>query len=169
MTTQDPFEQSQTSSQPQLRLAFDLALWRQQEQQARNRALESKLGYAFGLSAALVAVFGTALLFASDASVSQVRVAMIVAAALFITGIVVSALAFVIGRWALAPNLNRLLEYAESVDEEDLLRWATNSLLDATASNERWLWLKGLLVSAAIGLAAGTAVTIAVAAILAAG
>ena len=158
-----------TSAHPQLRLAFDLALWRQQEQQARDRALESKLGYAFGLSAALVAVFGTALLFASDASVSQIRDPVVAAAALFIADIVVSALAFVIGRWTLAPNLDELVEYAATADEEELLRWTTDVLVKAVESNERWLWLKGLLVGAAIGLTAATAVTIAVAAILAAG
>ena len=169
MPPQQPLEEAETTAQPQLRLAFDIALWRQQEQQARDRALESKLGYAFGLSAALVAVFGTALLFASEASVSEIRVAVVVAATLFIADIVVSALGFVIGRWTLAPNLNELLEYAEVADEDDILRWATTALAQAIASNERWLWLKGLLVGVAIGLTAATAVTIAVAAVLAAG
>ena len=168
MTTQDPFEQSQTGFQPQLRLAFDLALWRQQEQVERARALDGKLGQTIGLSAAMIAVFGSAVLLVGADDLSRIGDIVRIAAGLFIANVVVSAAAAVVGRWTLAPNLRGLLALAESADEAKMLTWVTAALVEAIARNERWLWGKGILVSVAIGLTAATAVTIAVGAILAA-
>ena len=165
----DPPDELRPGAQPQLRLAFDIALWRQQEQRERDRTLDSRLGYAFGLSAAMIALFGTASLFVDRSDISEIGEIVAAAAALFITNIVISAIAFVIGRWTLAPNLPELLRYAETTDEDELLRWATDALKQAIAHNERWLWLKGWLVSLAVVLTAATAVTIAVATIVAVG
>ena len=167
MTTQDPFEQPEASSQPQLRLAFDLALWRQQEQVERARALDGKLGQTIGLSAAMIAVFGSAVLLVSADDLLEIGALVRVAAGLFIANVVVSAVAAVVGRWTLAPNLNDLLGYVEAAGEDEMLLWATEALTKAIDQNERWLWLKGALVALAIALTATTAVTIALGAILA--
>lgn len=164
MTTQDPFEQPEASSQPQLRLAFDLALWRQQEQVERARALDGKLGQTIGLSAAMIAVFGSAVLLAGP-NQSAISVAVTVAAALFIANVILSAWAFVIGRWTLAPNLQQLLDDAASADEGELLRWITGALIRAIDANEQGLRFKEVLTTLAIVLTAATAVAIAAAAI----
>ena len=168
MPPQQPLEEAETTAQPQLRLAFDIALWRQQEQVERARALDGKLGQTIGLSAAMIAVFGSAVLLVSGDDLPQISNIVRVAAGLFIANVVISAIASVVGRWTLAPNLRRLLEYADSADEDEMLFWATAALVEAIARNERWLWVKGTLVALAIALTAATAVTIAVGAILAA-
>lgn len=153
-----------TSAHPQLRLAFDLALWRQQEQVARARALDGKLGQTIGLSAAMIAVFGSAVLLAGP-NLSAISVAVTVAAALFIANVILSAWAFVIGRWTLAPNLRQLFDDAVSADEGEMLRWATEALLHAIDANEQILRFKEVLTTLAIVLTAATAVAIASAAI----
>ena len=168
MTPQEPPAQPEAGAQAQLRLAFDLALWRQQEQVERARALDGKLGQTIGLSAAMIAVFGSAVLLVSADELSRIGDIVRIAAGLFIANVVVSAVAAVVGRWTLAPNLRALLAFAASADQDELLAWVTAALMEAIARNERWLWGKGILVAVAIGLTAATAVTIAVGAILAA-
>ena len=161
----DPPDELRADAQPQLRLAFDIALWRQQEQVDRARALDGKLGQTLGLNAAMIAVFGSAVLLASNADLAEIGNTVQVAAGLFIANVVVSAWAFIIGHWTLAPNLEELVEHAEVADHPDLLRWAIEALLHATKQNERVLRTKDALVVLAIGLTAATAVTLAVAAI----
>ena len=168
MPPQQPLEETETTAQPQLRLAFDIALWRQQEQVERARALDGKLGQTIGLSAAMIAVFGSAVLLVSGDDLPQISNIVRVAAGLFIANVVISAIASVVGRWTLAPNLDELRHYVQFADEARVLRWAIASLAKAIDRNERWLWLKGALVALAIGLTAATAVTIALGAILAA-
>ena len=167
MTPQEPPAQPEAGAQAQLRLAFDLALWRQQEQVERARALDGKLGQTIGLSAAMIAVFGSAVLLVSADDLSSIGDIVRIAAGLFITNVVVSAVAAVVGRWTLAPNLNDLLGYAETAGADEMLLWATEALTKAIAQNERWLWFKGALVALAIALTTTTAVTIALGAILA--
>lgn len=161
----DPPDELRAGAQPQLRLAFDIALWRQQEQVDRARALDGKLGQTLGLNAAMIAVFGSAVLLASSADLAAIGNTVQAAAGLFIANIVVSTLAFVVGRWTVAPNLEELVEYAEVADQETLLRWALKVLVRAAKRNERILRVKDALVVSAIGLTAATAVTLAVAAI----
>ena len=161
----DPPDELRADVQPQLRLAFDIALWRQQEQVDRARALDGKLGQTLGLNAAMIAVFGSAVLLASSADLAAIGNTVQIAAGLFIANVVVSAWAFIIGHWTLAPNLEELVEHAEVADHPDLLRWAIEALLHATKQNERVLRTKDALVVLAIGLTAATAVTLAVAAI----
>lgn len=165
----DPPDEFRADAQPQLRLAFDIALWRQQEQVDRARALDGKLGQTLGLNAAMIAVFGSAVLLASSADLAEIGNTVQIAAGLFIANVIISAFAAIVGRWTLAPNLAELRRYAQVSDEAKVLRWAIASLEEAIASNERWLWLKGLLVALAIALTAATAVTIALAAIRVAG
>lgn len=161
----NPPDELRPGAQPQLRLAFDIALWRQQEQVDRARALDGKLGQTLGLNAAMIAVFGSAVLLASSADLAAIGNTVQIAAGLFIANALVSAWAFIIGRWTLVPNLEELVEYAEVADQEALLRWALKALLHATQQNERVLRAKDALVVLAIGLTAATAVTLAVAAI----
>ena len=165
----DPPDEFRADAQPQLRLAFDIALWRQQEQVDRARALDGKLGQTLGLNAAMIAVFGSAVLLASSADLAEIGSTVQIAAGLFIANVVVSAFAAIVGRWTLAPNLNELLGYAESADEDEMLLWLTEALKLTIDRNERWLWLKGLLVALSIVLTTATAMTIALAAILAVG
>ena len=161
----DPPDEFRADAQPQLRLAFDIALWRQQEQVDRARALDGKLGQTLGLNAAMIAVFGSAVLLASSADLAEIGGTVPAATGLFIANILVSTWAFIIGRWTVAPNLEELVEHAEVANQDDLLRWVIEALLRATKQNERVLRAKGLLVVLAIGLTAATAVTLAVAAI----
>ena len=161
----DPPDEFRADAQPQLRLAFDIALWRQQEQVDRARALDGKLGQTLGLNAAMIAVFGSAVLLASNADLAEIGNTVPAAAGLFIANIIVSTLAFVVGRWTVAPNLEELVEYAEAADQETLLRWVLKALVRAAKRNERILRVKDALVVSAIGLTAATAVTLAVAAI----
>ena len=161
----DPPDELRADAQPQLRLAFDIALWRQQEQVDRARALDGKLGQTLGLNAAMIAVFGSAVLLASNADLAEIGGTVPAAAGLFIANIIVSTLAFVVGRWTVAPSLEELVEYAEAADQEALLRWVLKALVRAAKRNERILRVKDALVVSAIGLTAATAVTLAVAAI----
>ena len=161
----DPPDEFRADAQPQLRLAFDIALWRQQEQVDRARALDGKLGQTLGLNAAMIAVFGSAVLLASSADLAEIGSTVPAAAGLFIANIIVSTLAFVVGRWTVAPNLEELVEHAEVADQETLLRWVLKALVRAAKRNERILRVKDALVVLAIGLTAATAVTLAVAAI----
>ena len=148
-----------------LRLTFDLAFWRQQEQVEQGRALDGKLGQTVGFNAAMVALFGTAVLLISAADLSTIGVFMVIAAALFIANAVVSTVAFVIGRWTLSPSLEELRRYAQHESEDEMLRWVIDEILQAVRANERVLRIKETLVALAITLTATTAVVIAVAAI----
>ena len=72
------------------RLAYDIAFWRLREQIEYGRSLDSKLGSAFALSAAMIALLGSALIFSAPVNHMGVESAVISAAALFIANIVVS-------------------------------------------------------------------------------
>ncbi len=148
------------------RLAFEISLWRLQEQLERSRALDSRLTNAFALSAAMVALLGSALLFSDLPEGSAVRSAVTAGAALFVANIVVSTSALLAGRWALAPNLDALLSYVDQLPVDELTIEVASSLVEVIESNERGLRRKALLVTGAVILTASTAVTIAVAAIL---
>ena len=161
----DPPDEFRADAQPQLRLAFDIALWRQQEQVDRARALDGKLGQTLGLNAAMIAVFGSAVLLASSADLVAIRLVVQVAAGLFIANVIISTLAFILGTWRLSPSLDMLPQYAESLEEGEMLRRVTATLVRAVQANEPVLRLKEILVGLAIGLTAATAVVIAVAAI----
>ena len=161
----DPPDELRADAQPQLRLAFDIALWRQQEQVDRARALDGKLGQTLGLNAAMIAVFGSAVLLASSADLAEIGNTVQIAAGLFIANVIISALAFILGTWRLSPRLDMLPQYAESPNEDEMLRRVTTALVGAVQANEPVLRLKEILVGLAIGLTGATAVVIAVAAI----
>ncbi len=161
----DPPDELRADAQPQLRLAFDIALWRQQEQVDRARALDGKLGQTLGLNAAMIAVFGSAVLLASSADLAEIGNTVQIAAGLFIANVIISALAFILGTWRLSPRLDRLPQYTESLNEDEMLRRVTTALVGAVQANEPVLRLKEILVGLAIGLTGATAVVIAVAAI----
>ena len=161
----DPPDELRADAQPQLRLAFDIALWRQQEQVDRARALDGKLGQTLGLNAAMIAVFGSAVLLASNADLAEIGNTVQIAAGLFIANVIISALAFILGTWRLSPRLDRLPQYTESLNEDEMLRRVTTALVGAVQANEPVLRLKEILVGLAIGLTGATAVVIAVAAI----
>ena len=150
-----------------VRLAFDIALWRLQEQLERSRSLDSRLGNAFGLSAAMIAILGSAVLFADETRTAEIEIAVTAAAGLFVANIVIATVALLIGRMAVAPNLAELLENIESGDYEEVTRWAAEALVHATEGNALQLQLKGWLVSAAVATTAATAVAVASSAILA--
>ena len=133
-----------------------------------RRALDGKLGQTIGLSAAMIAVFGSAVLLAASADLAAIGGVVPVAAGLFIANVVVSALAFVLGHWTIAPNLDDLVKYAAVAEQDALLRWAIEALVRAAKKNERVLQVKEAPVASAIALTAATAVTLAAAAIHAA-
>ncbi len=147
-------------------LNAQIALWRLQEQLDRSRSLDSRLANSFGLSAAMIALLGSALLFANRPPGSGVDAAVIVGASLFIANILISAAALLIGHWELAPNLAISTRFATTLPSDEFTLTVTESVVQAIERNERGLRLKGWLVSLAIGLTAATAVAIAAAAIL---
>ena len=90
------------------RLAYDIALWRLREQIAYGRSLDSKLGSAFALSAAMIALLGSALIFAAPVEQAGVGAAVASAASLFIANIVVSTAALLIGRLQIGPKAEQM-------------------------------------------------------------
>lgn len=151
------------------RLAFEIALWRLGEQLERSRALDSRLTNAFALSAAMIALLGSALLFSDLPNGSGVKTAVMAGAVLFVGNIAVSASALLAGRWELAPNLEALMLYVDQVPVNELTIEVAASLVEVVENNERGLRRKALLVTGGVLLTAATAVTIAVAAILLSG
>lgn len=156
-----------SSDHPVGKVAFEITFWRLQEQVARDAALNAKLGGTFALSAAMIALLGSALLFGGQETPERVDGVVLAAIALFAANIVVSASAYLIGRWTLAPSVNDLLEYSRIWDEEELTRWATAAMVDAVNRNERSLRVKDALVGAATVLTAATALAIAIAVLFA--
>lgn len=150
-----------------LRLAFELALWRIQEQLDRARALDGRLANTFGLSAAMIALLGSALLFADEARTAEVREAVTAAAALFSVNIVISTAALLVGKLAVTPDLEELQRHVRVAEERELTLWAIEALANAADGNAFQLQLKGWLVSAAILMTAATGVAVASSAILA--
>ena len=148
------------------RLAYDIALWRLREQIAYGRSLDSKLGSAFALSAAMIALLGSALIFAAPVEQAGVEAAVISAASLFIANIVVSTAALLIGRQDIGPNVEEVA-VATRTDETEPLQWAAEQLSLAERRAGGLLRVKAILVGAALLLTAATAIAIAVAAILA--
>lgn len=149
------------------RLAYETAIWRLREQIAYGRSLDSKLGSAFALSAAMIALLGTALIFASPVEHSGVEAAVRSAAGLFIANIVVSTAALLIGRSDIIPTPSAMSSVAASEDDASALQRAAGQLSASERRNRRLLRVKSALVGAALLLTAATAIAVAVAAILA--
>lgn len=147
------------------RLAYELALWRLEEQRSFAATLDSRLGNAVALGAAMVALLGSALLFAEGVDRATIRPVVHVAVGLFIASVLISTLAYLTGRLRLAPNLRELIVLSEEVSDEDLLALATNSLARAVEANEPRLFAKSWLVNVTVATTGSTAVVIAIAAI----
>lgn len=152
---------------PGARLAYEIALWRLREQIEYGRSLDSKLGSAFALSAAMIALLGSALIFAAPVEQGGIAEAVTAAAGLFIANIVVSTGALLIGRHDIGPTPAAILSTAASEDDAGLWQHATEELSAAERRNGRLLRVKSVLVGAALLLTAATAISVAVAAILA--
>lgn len=150
-----------------VRLAYEVALWRLREQIEYGRSLDSKLGSAFALSAAMIALLGSALIFAAPVEEGGVEAAVISAAGLFIANIVVSTAASLIGRPDVGPTSAAFVTIATTGDEAGLWRQAAKELSAAERRNARLIRVKSALVGAALLLTAATAISIAAAAILA--
>ena len=149
------------------RLAYEIALWRLREQIAYGRSLDSKLGSAFALSAAMIALLGSALIFAAPVDQEGVEAAVISAASLFIANIVVSTAALLIGQVSVGPTSDEIVDAVEN--SGDAASWPRTAelLADAEQGNARVVRIKSVLVGAALLLTAATAIAIASAAILA--
>ncbi|MCY4618850.1 MAG: hypothetical protein OXD50_09930 [Chloroflexi bacterium] len=115
----------------------------------------------------MIALLGSAVLFADESQTAEIETAVTAAAALFVANIVISTVALLIGRMAVAPNLAELLANLESGSNDELTRWAAEALVQAAEVNAPQLQLKGWLVSAAVAMTAATAVAVASTAILA--
>ncbi|MDE2967203.1 MAG: hypothetical protein OXS30_06945 [Chloroflexota bacterium] len=148
------------------KLASEIALWHLREQIAYGRALDTKIGSAFALSAAMIALLGSALIFAAPVEQGGVGTAVISAAGLFIANIVVSTTALLIGGQDIGPGVEDP-EFAASAGNEELSQYLAEQLALAERRNNRVLRVKSMLVGAALLLTAATAISIAVAAILA--
>ena len=149
------------------RLAFEVALWRLQQQIEYGRSLDSKLGSAFALSAAMIALLGSALIFASPLDERGVGAAVTAAAALFIANIVISTAALLIWRLNIGPTSMQLRNVAVVSDDEDVWRLTAEQFGVAERGNVRVLRIKAVLVGAALLVTAATAIAVATAAILA--
>lgn len=149
------------------RLAYETALWRLREQIVYGRSLDSKLGSAFALSAAMIALLGSALIFASPVEQSGVAAAVTAAAGLFIANIVVSTAALLIGRSDVIPTPAAILSVAADEDDANLWEGATEELSASERRSRGLVRMKSALVGAALLLTAATAISVALAAILA--
>lgn len=142
------------------RLAFDIALWRLQEQVERSRTLDSRLGGAFALSAAMVAVLGSAFLFAEPQLAGGARAALYAASVFFLLNVLASAAAFISDRLGLAPPVTELIALSEALDGEQLTLWALTPLEQALVENDHFLERKRWLVSLAIAATVATAICV---------
>lgn len=148
-------------------MAYETALWRLREQIEYGRSLDSKLGSAFALSAAMIALLGSALIFAAPVELGGVAVAVSAAAGLFIANIVVSTAALLIGRSNVVPTPSAISRAAAGDDEAGALQGAAGEMSAAERRNRMLLRVKSALVGGALLLTAATAIAVAVAAILA--
>ena len=148
------------------RVAFEVALWRLQQQIEYGRSLDSKLGSAFALSAAMIALLGSALIFASPLEQQGVGAAVTAAAGLFIANIVVSTAALIIGRLDIGPGGEEVPALV-STDDAGLSNEVAGQLSLAEQRNSGVLRVKSMFVGGALLLTSATAIAIAVAAILA--
>ena len=148
------------------RLGYEIALWRLREQIEYGRSLDSKLGSAFALSAAMIALLGSALIFAAPVEQEGVGTAVTAAAGLFIANIVVSTAALLIGRLRIGPTNAQISTRFGVGEEADLSVWAAQQFAAAEQRNNRVFRIKASLVTAALLLTAATAIAIAAATIL---
>lgn len=148
------------------RLAFEIALWRLQEQIERSRSLDSRLGGAFALSAAMVAVLGSAFLFAEPQLASGARAALYAASVFFLLNVIASAAAFISDRLGLAPPVSELIALSDSLDGDQLTQWSLGLIERALAENDHFLDRKRWLVSLAIAATVATAICVVAAGIL---
>ena len=148
------------------KLVSEVALWRLREQIAYGRALDTKLGSAFALSAAMIALLGSALIFAAPVEQGGVGMAVTSAAVLFIANIIVSTAALLIGGQDVGPDIEHPA-FAVSTNDAELSQYLAHQLSLAEQRNNGVLRVKSMLVGAALLLTAATAISIAVAAILA--
>jgi len=149
------------------RLAYETALWRLREQIEYGRSLDSKLGSAFALSAAMIALLGSALIFAAPVEQAGIAAAVTAAAGLFIANIVVSTAALLIGRSDVIPTPLAMSRATSEEDGTSAFHGAAGELWTAERRSRILLRVKSALVGAAMLLTGATAVAIAVAAILA--
>ena len=148
------------------RIAHEVALWRLQEQLSYGAALDSRLASSFALAAAMVALLGSALLFADSADREATATAVTVAAGLFVANVVVSTAALLLSRWILAPNLDELLGYSEGISGDELARWTAEAVASAVEENGARLEIKSQLVNLAIVLTGATAIAVSIAVFL---
>ena len=105
------------------RLAYGLVRWQVELQLSRASALENRLGNTFTLSAAMIALLGSALLFAGDGTSPAFESSILVTAGLFVANVVTATLAVVVSRWSIAPDLNELMSNVLQYDEDAVLDW----------------------------------------------
>ena len=149
------------------RLAYEIALWRLQQQIEYGRSLDSKLGSAFALSAAMIALLGSALIFAAPVEQEGVEAVVIAAAGLFIANIVVSTAALLIGHVSVGPTSDEIVDAVEIDGDDTPWRRTAEHLAAAEQRNARVLRIKSVLVGTALLFTAATTIAIAAAAILA--
>ena len=115
----------------------------------------------------MIALLGSALLFADESRTQEVGAAVTAAASLFSANIVISTMALLFGRLAVTPSIEELLGNVGAADGEEATLWAAEALDQAANGNDLQLQRKGWLVSAAVVMTAATAVAVAASAILA--
>ena len=150
-------------SQPS-KIAYEIALWRLQEQLSYSSTLDNRLATSFALAAAMVTLLGSALLFSDASDRAGISEAVVVAAGIFVANVVVATSALLLGRWALAPSLDQLLIHSQSAGAEELAYWTAEAIASAVEENGRQLRLKSQLVNLAIVLTGSTSIAVAIAA-----
>lgn len=143
------------------RLAYELALWRLQEQIAYRAALDARLGQSFALSAALIALLGSAFLVGGTELGNGLRTGFTVATGLFVCSMVTATVAYLASRFAIAPNIGQLQSVPSNVQDEEFEEQVKDAILQAVDRNESTLQLKLWLVNVTTALTGATALTLA--------
>lgn len=136
--------------------------WRRDDQIRRLTRLEQKLGTAFTLNVAVIALFGASLGIAGGPFPLAVEILVYCTVSLFALGVVVSTRVYLSMRWSQTPDLQYFLAQLGSHDPEAMEEWLADEITRGIVDNESALDSKSKESAIALLLSAGTAVLVGV-------
>ncbi len=133
---------------------YEIVRWRLDEQSAHRAALNARLATFFATATAVLALFAALIQWGpGELELPGASAGLLIAAiAVYASMIGVSLAAYSDRSWNFGPDLRRLQQIQQQVEQEALQGWITAQMLDAVEENNERLSNKASLVWLAVVL-----------------
>lgn len=148
-------------------LLVSIARARQDDQLRHAASLSNRVGAAFSLDAAAVALFGAALALSSGALSGHVWALFAADLFLFVVSLVFAYRATWLDDWHVRPSLTALDALVHQAADHEIKLWTAREIMQALDDNERLLLKKDVNARRAITFAIADVVMIGVTALVA--